>query len=96
VGNLLLCWLLLTGIGTLVVRKDIEHRGLVLLAVLHALVVFVAYNLALSPYADIRVDLLLTVPLVLVIIGWGVARASRRGRSDADQMAPPPGKRTRR
>jgi len=86
VANILLGWLLLSGLATLIAWPVLRRRRRVGLAVVHVVVMFIAYNLAMPPYMDIRVDLLLTVPLVLVIIVLGVVhlRSVQRARSMND------------
>jgi hypothetical protein len=88
VAHALAWWLLLTGVGSLIAWKHIARRRLVGLAVGNTICTFIAYNLILPSSADIRADLFLTGPVVLVIIGLGVKHRSRRASTDI--RTPPP------
>jgi peptidoglycan/LPS O-acetylase OafA/YrhL len=67
-ANGIIGWLLLSGAGSLCAWKTLRRRGLVGLAALNAIACFIAYNALLPSRMNIRVDLLLTIPLVLAIV----------------------------
>ena len=68
VANSVILWLLLSGIGSLLAWSVLRRRGLVWLAVVNVVAAFVIYNVVLPSGTDIRVDLLLTVPLLIVVL----------------------------
>jgi peptidoglycan/LPS O-acetylase OafA/YrhL len=80
----LLLWLLVSGLATLVAWSSLRRRGWIGYAVANAVVVFIAYNVAMPRNMDIRVDLLLTVPLVMVILILGIAHLQRMRASSSD------------
>ena len=67
-ADILLCWLVLSGLVTVLAWADVRKRRLVPAMVANAIGFFAAYNVAMPSDMNIRVDLFLTVPLVLVII----------------------------
>lgn len=83
----LLLWLLLSGVASLVAWPSVRRRGWAGYAVANAVVVFIAYNVAMPRNIDIRVDWLLTVPLVLVLLILGIAH---QRRAPAETSSQPP------
>jgi hypothetical protein len=67
-ANNVILWLMLSGIGSLVAWSALRRRGLVWLAVVNTVASFVISNVVMPSGTDIRVDLLLTVPLLFVVL----------------------------
>jgi peptidoglycan/LPS O-acetylase OafA/YrhL len=86
-ATVLLVWLLISGVATLAAWPTVRRRGWVGWAVANALFFFIAYNVAMPRYMDIRVDWLLTVPLMMVILVLGIVHLLRR-RAEASGQSP--------
>jgi hypothetical protein len=85
-ANGIIGWLLLSGAGSLLAWKAIRRRGLAGFAALNAIGCFIAYNAMLPSRMNIRVDLPLTIPLVLAIVVLAIRhrRLPLADRDDAD------------
>jgi peptidoglycan/LPS O-acetylase OafA/YrhL len=86
-STVLLLWLLISGVASLVARPSVRRRGWVGWAVANAVMVFIAYNAAMPRNMNIRVDLLVTVPLVLVVLMLGIVHL-RRMQNEASGHSP--------
>lgn len=67
-ANIIIVWLLLSGIGSLVMWADLRRRRLVWWAAANVVAAFLIYHAALPAGTDIRVDLFLTVPVLLMVV----------------------------
>lgn len=67
-ANGLIVWLLLSGIGSLIAWPHLRRHRLMWLAVFNVVAAFLIYNLVLPVDTNIRIDLFLTVPVLLIVI----------------------------
>jgi hypothetical protein len=67
-ANIIIVWLLLSGIGSLVMWAGVRRRKLVWWAAGNVVAAFLIYNAVLPAGTNIRVDLFLTVPVLLIVV----------------------------
>ncbi|HEX3133824.1 MAG TPA: hypothetical protein VHX44_09620 [Planctomycetota bacterium] len=81
----LLWWFVITGLASIVAWSAMQRRHLVGMAVINAVGTFAAYNVLMPAGMDIRVDLMLTIPMLVIIVVCSLVHWSRRQSDKRDQ-----------